>query len=142
MKDLQEIKDEYANEQGKCSWSDFQEYYIYWDNSKLEEGIDQIAIRYSQEQNKELQEWKESASKILKNIDLQQLGKLLSMQYGTAIDEQLLPTVTKLVEDKHELVDMLESCLSFVEELKKHGITNWSDDRKLRELINKHKGGK
>lgn len=53
-KTLQQIKDEYAYKQGRGNWDDFQEYYIYWDNDKLKEGINQIAIRYAQEQNKEL----------------------------------------------------------------------------------------
>jgi len=42
-------------------------------------------------------------------------------------------------EQKRELVAMLERCLSFIDELKNHGITNWSEERELRDLITKHK---
>src|SRR5690606_22678154 len=36
-----------------------------------------------------------------------------------------------------EMLEMLQSCLSFIEELKNHGIDNWSDEGKLRALIKK-----
>lgn len=90
------------------NWDHLFESCAMYDYSRLEKAIEEVAIRYAQEQNKKLIAWTESASKILNNIDLQQLGKLLSMQYGSAIDKQLLPAVTKLVEQNKELVDMLE----------------------------------
>lgn len=133
-KTLQQIKDQVASECGWDSWAS-----LYADGKVTNGMIAQVAVRYASEQNKELQEWKESASKILNNIDLQKLGKLLEMQYGTAIDEQLLPSVIRLVEQNKEMLEMLESCLSFIEQLNGHGITNWSDEVKLRDLITKHK---
>ena len=139
MKDLQQIKDEVAEIDNFNNWDALFDSCAMYDYGRLESAIDQIAIRYAQEQKRELQAWKESASKILHNIDLQKLGKLLDMQYGTAIDEQLLPHVTKLVHHNRELVAMLERCLSFIDELKNHGITNWSEERELRDLITKHK---
>lgn len=89
-KTLQQIKDEVRNEGLRDDW------------------VDQVAIRYAQEQNKELHAWKKTASTILNRIDLQELGKLLGMQYGTSISEQLLPRVEMLVEHNKELLEMLE----------------------------------
>jgi len=40
-------------------------------------------------------------------------------------------------EKSFEMLEMLQSCLSFIEELKNHGIDNWSDEGKLRALIKK-----
>lgn len=141
-KTLQQIKDEWAKDHGYIDYKEFYELTRAVDTYQvfiMDGAVNQISIRYAQEQNRELQAWKESASKILHNIDLQKLGKLLDMQYGTAIDEQLLPHVTKLVHHNRELVAMLERCLSFIDELKNHGITNWSEERELRDLITKHK---
>lgn len=54
MKDLQQIKEEYAYEHKFEGWADLQDYYIYWDNEILEKAIDQVAIRYAQEQKRGL----------------------------------------------------------------------------------------
>jgi hypothetical protein len=39
------------------------------------------------------------------------------------------------------MLELLKSCLAFVEELKKHGIDEWSDEPRLREAIAKAKEG-
>lgn len=82
--------------------------------------------------NKELTDWKESASRLLNDLDLQGIGKELNLPYGTDIALQVLPKIK-------EFVTMLEITLSFIEELKHHGIDKWSDEDKLRKLITKHK---
>lgn len=65
---LQQIKDEYANEQGRDSWDEF----FSW-NELTHTGIDrmqyhhdQIAIRYAQEQNKELVEMLTECASVLR----------------------------------------------------------------------------
>lgn len=39
-----------------------------------------------------------------------------------------------------ELLEACESALVFIEELEKHGITNWSGEEKLKNAISKAKG--
>lgn len=42
-----------------------------------------------------------------------------------------------LISKAPDMLDMLKSCLSFIEELKNQGIDNWSEEENLRNLIKK-----
>lgn len=53
MKTLEEIKYEYANRLGFSSWNELVEYFIMWDNGKLNEHINEICKIYSLEVSKE-----------------------------------------------------------------------------------------
>lgn len=73
---LQQIRDEYAYEHKFEGWADLQDYYIYWDNEKLENAIDQIAIRYAQEQKRDLVEMLEIINEGINTMDFTQLEVL------------------------------------------------------------------
>jgi len=99
----EEIMNEIAKEQNFRSWTTMVEHNMVSD-------VDIIGVteRYAQFQTQELSDWKESASKVFKNLDLQTLGKTLGIGLGEDISTNVLPKVKELQEQNKELVKMLE----------------------------------
>ncbi|WP_099369571.1 hypothetical protein [Sphingobacterium sp. 1.A.5] len=56
----------------------------------------------------ELTDWKESASKVFKNLDLQAIGKTLGIGLGEDVSTNVLPKIKELQEQNAELVRLLE----------------------------------
>lgn len=134
-KTLQQIKDEYAYEHKFEGWADLQDYYIHWDNEKLENAIDQVAIRYAEEQNKQLQEWKESMMTIHNELDLQGIGDALGLKLGSSIAPEVLPKINELVDRNRELMEMLQQLKESLDDgIKTVPKSNFHN--RLNELIN------
>lgn len=93
-------------------------------------------LKSIQKEVQDLIERKESVMKILNEIDLQGVGKVLGIKLGSSIAPQVLPKIKELVDQNRKLVEMLEGCKYFIEELKRHGIVDsWSDEEKLNGLL-------
>ncbi|OYD42311.1 hypothetical protein ACF3OC_08505 [Sphingobacterium cellulitidis] len=101
-KTIEEIKDEVAIEYGWKSWKS-----CYGDDGITNAMIDEVAERYAQSQTQELQDWKESASKVFKNLDLQAIGKTLGIGLGEDVSTNVLPKINELQEQNAELVNAL-----------------------------------
>lgn len=104
-KTIEEIKDEVAIEYGWKSWKS-----CYGDDGITNTMIGEIAERYAQSQTHELTAWKESASKVFKNLDLQAIGKTLGIGLGEDVSTNVLPKIKELQEQNAELVRVLERC--------------------------------
>lgn len=149
---LEEIKDNYANEQGRDTWDEF----FSWNElchtgiDKMQYHHDQIAQRYAQYQTQELTAWKESASKVFKNLDLQAIGKTLGIGLGEDVSVNVLPKVKELQEQNAELVEMLEDMETAWQSLpyghnSVRDTQNWISNSihpqilRMREWVSKHK---
>lgn len=104
-KTIEEIKEQYAKDFERDSFED-----MIWSYAESENGIndfimivDEIAERYAQSQTQELTAWKESASKVFKNLDLQTLGKTLGIGLGEDISVNVMPKIKELQEQNAEL---------------------------------------
>jgi hypothetical protein len=96
-------------------------YLVFAPNTKgvvFEEGFIQCA-KWQQEQsncelselleeNQQLKKWKQEAMTVFSQIDLQEIGKLLNIKLGTSVSEQLLPKFIELLEQRNEMLAMLE----------------------------------
>lgn len=149
---LQQIKDGVAKE-----YMEHDFYSCYNRDNVTESMIDQIAIRYAQEQNKQLQEWKESMMTAHNELDLQGIGNELGLRLGSSISPQVLPKIRELLEQNNELLDMLRQARLMIGKLKRSMLVhpdcelgsefcdyttdaqNLEDE--IEQLITKHKGG-
>jgi len=90
--------------------------------------------KFSNSQTQQLTAWKESASKVFKNLDLQTLGKTLGIGLGEDVSTNVLPKIKELQEQNAELVEMLK-------EIVLYDCDNYissGDIDKIKELLTKH----
>lgn len=57
----------------------------------------------------QLLEWKESALKVMNNIDLQKVGKLLGVPLGQDISSQIIPSIEMLIKENEQLKKMVSN---------------------------------
>lgn len=101
-KTIEEIKDQVAFDYDWRNWE-----VCYNSDGVTNVMIDEIAERFAQSQTQDLTAWKESASKVFKNLDLQAIGKTLGIGLGEDISVNVLPKIKELQEQNAELVLML-----------------------------------
>lgn len=99
-------------------------------------------------QIQELTEWKESASKVFNNLDLQTLGKTLGIGLGKDVSINVLPKIKELQEQNSELVNVIKDLIPMAEDGYRLHKNNGShqdfleDDRetlkKAKELLTKY----
>lgn len=90
-------------------------------------------FQHAQSQTQELTAWKESASKVFKNLDLQAIGKTLGIVLGEDVSTNVLPKIRELQERNAELVEMLERVLALAQ------CGNIVEAYKIEELLTKYK---
>lgn len=96
-------------------------------------------------EKRELQYWKESMMAVTKDLQLQEIGKVLNVKLGTSISENVLPSIKKLINEKAELVQFMKIFMQSVEEEDFIMSNNTDDDivdnllSKFNSLIQKHK---
>lgn len=111
-KTLQQVKNEVGEGDNFYNWDDLFASCAMYDYERLESAIDEVAIRYAQEQNKQLIDWKDSEMKVQSELNLQGIGSELGLKLGSSIAPQILPKIKKINYQKRELVEMLEECVS------------------------------
>lgn len=118
-KTIEEIKDEYAR---SFAYKDWKELKSNESVLTIARANDEVAERYAQSKTQELTEWKESASKVFKNLDLQAIGKTLGIGLGEDVSTNVLPKVKGLIEQNKELVEMLSLfCMDMEERGRAYG---------------------
>lgn len=60
-------------------------------------------------ENKDLKEWKESASIIMNNIDLQKVGKLINVRLGDDISSEILPFIEKTLKQRDIMIELVNT---------------------------------
>lgn len=100
-------------------------------NVPYSSGIRQLADEYSEEETAPLQ---------ARIQELEDVVKVKSEHVKTMIRNGVLwgEEKAELKEENERLREALESCLSFIEEIKDQGITNWSGELEAKEAL---KGG-
>ncbi|MDP9954719.1 hypothetical protein J2X97_000356 [Epilithonimonas hungarica] len=88
-------------------YSDPQVYQFgYYDGfQKAIEGCDVLPSELLKQRD-ELQAWKESASTILNNIDLQKVGKLIDVKLGDDVSDKILPFIEKSIKEKNKWISV------------------------------------
>ncbi len=94
----------------------------------------EVAKRYAQSQTQELTDWKESASKVFKNLELQAIGKTLSIGLGEDVSVNVLPKIKELHEQNAELVEMLRHVVYEYEQ----GESSYRTIMEIKELLTKY----
>lgn len=90
-------------EQGEC-FTEEEVMEVLSVNSSIRSPMDvfiylnQRAVECAADKVADLQAWKESASKVLNNLDLQAIGKELGVQMGKDVSTEVLPGIKKLKE--------------------------------------------
>jgi len=112
-KTIEEIEKDYIIELGYKKHEDYPlmltKLHTIDASLTLHKFMTKVAERYARSQTQELIDWKESASKVFKNLDLQTLGKTLGIGLGEDVSTNVLPKVKELIEQNAELVEALES---------------------------------
>ena len=90
-------------------------------------------IMFLRERNEELSAWKESATQVMNDLNLQAIGDELGFKLGSSIAPQVLPAIKKMKDINAEMLCMLESRLKVFENC---GMKN---PKALIELITKAK---
>lgn len=75
--------------------------------------IDWLDEQHSQllKQRDELQACKNSAMKIMCNIDLQKVGKLIGVRLGDDVSTEVIPFIEKTVKQNNEMRELLKEVL-------------------------------
>ena len=130
-KTIEEIKEECAKDFGFKNYVDVED----WDCEYLI--IDEVAERYAQSQTQELQDWKESASKVFKNLDLQAIGKTLGIGLGEDVSTNVLPKIKELQDQNAEFVANIQLLLQSLD-YDALGVMSELIIEDLKELLTKH----
>lgn len=87
MKTLQEIKDDYAKKQGYPfdNWNDLVDYFVYWDQEKLHNCIDQVMKDFA------LEVAKEALRNAADNATMEPNGMLLQIDKESILSETNIP---------------------------------------------------
>ncbi len=46
-------------------------------------------------------------------------------------------TPRELLEERNSLIEALKDCIDFIDELKEHGFYHWSEEQRIKQLLNK-----
>lgn len=100
-----------------------------------EEDPESDVVSVLRRDNAILKQWKEEASEVLDNLNLQEIGKVLDIRPGNSISEQVLPGIIKMKNRIEELEAVLAKCV-------KTGLSDRPEDIiTLQELLDVLKGG-
>ena len=127
-KTIDEIKEECAKDFGFNNYGDVED----WNSECMI--IDEVAERYAQSQTQELQDWKESASKVFKNLDLQAIGKTLGIGLGEDVSVNVLPKIKEIQEQNAGLVEILRHVVYEYQQ----GEKSYSTIREIKELLTRY----
>lgn len=132
---IDKIKEYYAKERGFESWSEFLNNIHGF---QIPSHMTEVAERYAQSQTQELTAWKQSASKVFKNLDLQAIGKTLGIGLGEDVSTNVIPKIKELQEQNADLVEMLDKAMYELLMYKKnYGLSSKLADE-ITELLTKY----
>lgn len=137
-KSIEQIKEEYAGEHGRDSWEEFFQWntLCHTPHDIMQDHYNEIMKRYAkqfQAPTKDLEDWKESSLRVMKELNLQAIGYELGLKLGSSIAPQVLPEIMGLKERVHELEGLLN---------KLYNSDGWlapEDHKRIQSLINKSK---
>jgi|GEM_PF-4438446 len=79
-------------------------------------------------QNKELQDWKESALDVLNKIQLQKIGSEIGLELGDDISDKILPFIQDLNKQNKEMGELLEKVKTGINMMAFDQLENLYDD--------------